>query len=76
MADFLIVSTMSMYTLQDQLRQILGRVIYDSGIPERIRIPEQIPNRIWIPEQIPVNDIVTREKSHWWKIISMSQVQK
>ena len=30
---------------------ILGRVIYDSGIPERIRIPELIPDRNRIPEQ-------------------------
>ena len=52
MADFKIGSMNSAYTLQDQLRQILGRVIYDSGIPERIRIPELIPDRNRIPEQI------------------------
>ena len=33
--------------------QILSRVIYDSGIPERIRIPERIPDQIRIAEQIP-----------------------
>ena len=31
----------------------MGRVIYDSGIPERIRIPEQNPDRIRNSESDP-----------------------
>ena len=54
----------------------MGRVIYDSGIPERIRIPEQIPDQIRIPEQIPdrirksgmIPDLAGSQILSWYKI--------
>ena len=51
---------------------ILGRVIYDSGIPERIRIPEQNPDRIrnsgTIPDRIR-NSGTIPERIRIWPLI-------